>query len=107
MTMAKDPLIDSFTQAGQAQVFAFFDQLAPDAQRRLLDEAKEIDLREVDRLYRSLVAKHDGSAAVNLEGLAPAPYEPRPEHGGSASDWQKAKAAGEDALKRGTVAAFT
>jgi UDP-N-acetylglucosamine/UDP-N-acetylgalactosamine diphosphorylase len=48
-----------------------------------------------------------GAAAVNLEGLAPAPYEPLPEHGGKADDWAKAKAAGEAALRAGRVAAFT
>jgi UDP-N-acetylglucosamine/UDP-N-acetylgalactosamine diphosphorylase len=105
--MANHPLIGKFEQAGQAHVFAFFDQLAPDAQRRLLEEAGEIDLGEVDRLHRSLVAKSDGAAGVNLNGLAPAPYELRPEHGGDAAAWQKAKAAGEEMLRSGKVAAFT
>ena len=105
--MAQHPIIASFQRAGQAQVFAFFDRLAPDAQRRLLDEAAEIDLAEVARLHRSLVAKSDGAAGVNLEGLAPAPYEKRPEHGGDPAAWAQAKAAGEAALRAGRVAAFT
>ncbi len=105
--MASHPLIETFTQAGQSHVFAFFDRLAPDAQRRLLDEAAEIDLKEVDQLYRSLVAKTAGGAGVNLEGLAPAPYEKLPVHGGDAAAWAKAKAAGEAALRAGRVAAFT
>ncbi len=100
------PLIASFQQAGQGQVFAFFDGLSPDAQRRLLDEAAEIDLAEVDRLNRTLLAK-GAAAGVNLEGLAPAPYERRPEHGGDAGAWARAKAAGEEALRAGRVAAFT
>ncbi len=104
---AKHPIIASFERAGQAHVFAFFDRLAPDAQRRLLDEAAEVDLAEVDRLYRSLVAKSAGAAGVNLTGLAPAPYEKRPEHGGDAAAWATAKAAGEAALRAGRVAAFT
>ena len=105
--MALHPLIDTFQRAGQAQVFAFFEKLTPDAQHRLLAEAAEIDLAEVDRLYRSLVAKSEGAAGVNLDGLAPAPYERRPEHGGDALAWAKAKAAGEDALRAGRVASFT
>ena len=104
--MATHPLIEKFQRAGQGQVFAFFDQLAPDAQRRLLDEAAEIDLEEIARLTRTLLAK-DAAAGVNLEGLAPAPYEKRPEHGGDAAAWAKAKAAGEEALRAGRVAAFT
>lgn len=100
------PLIEKFQQAGQGQVFAFFDALAPDQQQRLLDEAAEIDLGEVDRLTRTLLAK-GAVTGVNLDGLAPAPYEKRPEHGGDAAAWAKAKAAGEDALRAGRVAAFT
>jgi UDP-N-acetylglucosamine/UDP-N-acetylgalactosamine diphosphorylase len=104
--MSSHPLIEQFSRAGQAQVFAFFDRLQPEAQRGLLAEAAEIDLAEVDRLNRLLVGK-SAVAGVDLEGLAPAPYEPRPEHGGSAGDWAKAKAAGEAALRAGSVAAFT
>jgi len=105
--MAQHPVIESFQRAGQAQVFAFFERLAPDAQQRLLAEAGEVDRAELDRLYRSLVAKSDGAAGVNLAGLAPAPYEKRPEHGGDAAAWAQAKAAGEAALRAGRVAAFT
>lgn len=100
------PLIETFQRAGQGQVFAFFDELAPEAQRRLLDEAAEIDLAEVDRLTRTLL-KNTAAAAVNLEGLAPAPYEKRPEYGGDVAAWSRAHAAGEAALRAGRVAAFT
>jgi len=105
--MAHHPIIESYQRGGQAQVFAFFDRLAPDAQQRLLAEVAEVDLAEVERLYRSLVAKRDGTAGVNLAGLAPAPYEKRPEHGGDSAEWARAKAAGEAALRAGRVAAFT
>jgi UDP-N-acetylglucosamine/UDP-N-acetylgalactosamine diphosphorylase len=100
------PLIAAFQQAGQGQVFAFFDQLDPAAQQRLLAEAGEIDLAEIDRLNRTLVAK-SAAAGLNLNGLTPAPYEARPEQGGSAAEWGRAKAAGETALAAGRVAAFT
>ncbi len=104
--MTSHPLIEQFTRAGQAQVFIFFNQLAPDAQRRLLAEAAEIDLAEVERLNRTLVLGR-AAAGVNLDGLAPAPYEPLPEKGGRAADWAKAHATGEAALRAGRVAAFT
>lgn len=100
------PIIERFHRAGQGQVFAFFNECPPDAQRRLLAEAAEIDLAEVDRLTRTLLAK-DAVAGVNLEGLAPAPYEKHPAQGGDAAAWQKARAAGEAALHAGRVAAFT
>ena len=100
------PIIEAYKQAGQGQVFAFYDQLAPDAQRRLEAQAAEIDLAEIDRLTRTLLSAH-GAAAVNLDGLEPAPYEALPDHGGNAEAWRKAKAAGEEALRAGRVAAFT
>jgi len=100
------PLLEKFQRAGQSQVFAFFDQLAPDAQLRLLDEAAEIDLEEIARLTRTLLAKN-AAAGVDLAGLAPAPYERRPEHGGDAVAWARAKSAGEEALRAGRVATFT
>ncbi len=99
------PLIEKFQRAGQGHVFAFYEQLAVGEREQLLAEAAEIDLAEIERLTKTLLGSH--AAAVNLEGLAPAPYEPLPEHGGDAAAWQRAKTAGEAALRAGRVAAFT
>ena len=105
MATATTPaIIDHFQRAGQGQVFAFFPQLDAAAQKRLLSEAAEIDLAEIDRLNRSLLGKT--AAAVNLAGIAPAPFVPLPENGGDSSEWARAKAVGEDALRAGRVAAF-
>jgi UDP-N-acetylglucosamine/UDP-N-acetylgalactosamine diphosphorylase len=105
-TSSTHPTIEAFRRAGQAQVFAFFDQLSPDEQRQLLQQAAEIDLGEIDHLSQTLLVK-GAAASIDLNGLAPAPYEKRPEHGGDVAAWAKAKAAGEDALRNGRVAAFT
>src|SRR5688500_19015728 len=104
--MATHPLVEKFQNAGQGQVFAFFDECSPDQQKQLLEDAREIDLDEVARLTRTLLSKH-GAPAVNLEGLAPAPHERHPEHGGDPAAWLQAKSAGEAALREGRVAAFT
>jgi len=106
--MPADPnaLIEKFRAAGQGQVFAFAEKISPQARESLLAEASEIDLGEVDRLVRTLVAK-EGAHALDLDGLAPAPFERLPGRGGSADAWKAAKAAGETALKAGRVAAFT
>ncbi len=104
--MVIHPLIEKFERAGQGQVFAYFDQLPPEGQRRLIEEAREIDLDEVALLTRTLLSK-DAATGVNLEGLEPAPFEKRPEQGGDAEAWTRAKVAGEDALRAGRVAAFT
>lgn len=104
--MAQHSLIETFNRAGQGHIFAFFERLKPEEQTRLLEEASEVDLGEIDRLTRTLLAKN-AAAGVNLEGLQPAPYEPLPEQGGNAANWAKAKAVGEEALRAGRVAAFT
>ena len=104
--MATHPLVEKFQNAGQGQVFAFFDQCSPDEQKQLLEDAREIDLEEIARLTRTLLSKN-AAATMNLEGLTPAPYEKRPEHGGDPGAWLKAKADGEAALRAGRVAAFT
>src|SRR5271157_5888330 len=106
MTRDSTGLIDSFRRAGQGQVFAFFDRLSPDSQARLLSEAAEVDLGEVGRLVRTLVAGGE-SGAADLEGLVPAPYEHLPSHGGDPAAWSRASAAGVAALRAGRVAAFT
>lgn len=104
--MEIDQLIASYRAAGQGQVFAFWDLLSPGERAALAKQAAEIDLAEVERLNRTLVLAKDGTG-VNLTGLAPAPCERLPEHGGDLAKWAAAKAAGEAALRAGRVAAFT
>ena len=96
-------LIQTFEQAGQGQIFRFWDQLDADQQQKLADQASEIDLEEIHRLSGDASGNDDSK----FEGLSPAPVIPRPEHGGDSSNWQEAKALGEKALKEGKVAAFT
>lgn len=103
--MATHPLIEKFQQAGQGQVFAFYETLESDAQERLLAEAEEIDLAELAQLKKTLLG--ESAAAVDLDDLTPAPYERLPQNGGDAAAWASAKSAGIAALKAGRVAAFT
>lgn len=103
--MATHPLIEKFQRARQGRVFAFFDQLDPSAQERLLAEAGEIDLDELARLKQSLLGQ--SPSTIDLTGLEPAPYEQFPENGGDAAAWREAKIVGEGALRAGRVAAFT
>ena len=106
VTPISHPLVETFNQAGQGQVFAFWGELDEAGRAALLAQAAEIDLAEVARLSRTLL----GAAAapgVDWTDLAPAPYVPLPENGGDAEAWARAKAAGEEALRAGRVAAFT
>lgn len=106
MENTKDALIESFTAAGQGQVFQFFDQLDADAKARLIAQAETIDLVEVNTLVDEHVkGAHDSS--LNLDGLEPAPYEALPVNGGDPAKWQAAWDAGSAAIQAGRVAAFT
>lgn len=103
--MATPEIIETFKRAGQGHVFAFHDELDTASRERLLADAAEIDLAEIARLHKTLVTGNT-AAAINLDGLTPAPYEPLPENGGDTAAWAAAKAAGEEALRAGRVAAF-
>jgi UDP-N-acetylglucosamine/UDP-N-acetylgalactosamine diphosphorylase len=100
------PLPDRFRAAGQGGVFAFLDRLDPAQRAELLAQAAEIDLAEVARLHRTLVAEA-GAGGTGLVGLEPAREVPLPAHGGDAAAWTRAEAAGREALRAGRVAAFT
>ena len=104
--MNTDQLISTYRNAGQGQVFAFWESLDAAARAELAAQAAEVDLAEVERLNRTLVFKAAGGGA-NLDGLAPAPCIMLPEHGGDAAQWAAATARGADALRAGRVAAFT
>jgi UDP-N-acetylglucosamine/UDP-N-acetylgalactosamine diphosphorylase len=99
-------LIQSFEQAGQGQVFQHFDALDVVARAELIAQAATIDLAEVDALVAEHVKGTHGNA-LNLVGLAPAPYIALPAHGGDAAQWQAAREAGSAAISAGRVAAFT
>jgi UDP-N-acetylglucosamine/UDP-N-acetylgalactosamine diphosphorylase len=101
-----ETLINQFEEAGQGQVFRFFDQLDDSGKEKLLAQASTIDLPEAAALVQEHVLC-DSHASVDLAGLEPAPYIALPENGGDAAEWQKAFAAGGDAIKGGRVAAFT
>ena len=62
--MTIDQLVASFRNAGQGQVFAFWDSLDAAGRATLAAQAREIDLAEVERLNRTLVLKTAGAAGV-------------------------------------------
>jgi UDP-N-acetylglucosamine/UDP-N-acetylgalactosamine diphosphorylase len=95
-----------FNGAGQEQVFRFWEELDPEAKKRLAADASEIDLAEIDHLVKTLVGGAGGEK-LDLEGLEPAPYVEHPRMGGDLDTWQEAVAIGEQALRNGKVAAFT
>jgi UDP-N-acetylglucosamine/UDP-N-acetylgalactosamine diphosphorylase len=103
--MRTEEIVASFQAAGQGHVFAFWGELEASQRESLVAQAREIDLDEIARLHRELVIERKAAAPNGT--LQPAPYEPLPEHGGDSSKWARARAAGEEALRAGRVAAFT
>ena len=106
MASFTDTLIDSFNQAGQGQVFKFFDELDETMQAALLAQAETIDLGEVNELVEEHVkgSKHH---SLDLDGLEPAPYQALANNGGDSNLWDTAWDTGSAALRAGRVAAFT
>ncbi len=105
-TKATTSLIQVFQQAGQGQVFRYFDELDTTEQEQLLAQAATIDLAEIDSMLAES-AQGVSAAGVSLDGLTPAPYIRLPENGGDAVQWQAAFEAGAAAITAGRVAAFT
>ena len=95
----------AFTEAGQGQVFRFWDELDETARGRLLAQAATIDLDEVAALVTEhVLGSHEGG--IDLEGLEPAPYIALPANGGEEALWASAREAGAEAIRAGRVAAF-
>jgi UDP-N-acetylglucosamine/UDP-N-acetylgalactosamine diphosphorylase len=90
-----------FADAGQAHVFRFWDSLTDLQKEQLAHQAASIDLTELNKLVDQNLAP-----AVDREQLTPPQYIAHPDCKGSAGDWIRAQAAGEEALKNGLVAAF-
>lgn len=98
-------LIEQFENAGQGQVFRFWNDLSNEDQASLLEEAGEIDLTEVSELHRTLVLEtHENQQ--DFSTLEPAPYIPHPSEGGDAGAWNEARMVGESTLRTGSVGAF-
>jgi len=93
-------------RAGQGQVFDFWGQLTPAEQTTLAEQTARIDLDEITRLVKTHLTGGQ-SAAIDFLQLEPAPYIARPENGGAAAHWQRARAQGEAALRAGRVGCFT
>jgi len=107
MAIDAQSLRSDFESAGQGQVFAYWETLDAAQQDALLVQAAEIDLAEVARLYETLVVGSHDEGEQDWSKLEPAPFIAHPAQGGPDAQWAEARAAGEEALKAGRVAAFT
>lgn len=99
-------LKEAYNQAGQGQVFRFFDRLNEVSRKRLLEQASEVNLKELERLLQELVLNETKSES-RPQSLQPAPFIAAPQHEGDSQAWAQAERLGAEALRDGRVAAFT
>lgn len=104
--MSENELIAKFNDAGQGQVFEFYENLSADEKSALITQAETIDLTEIASLSKELLSGAS-DIGVDFDSLQAAPYSALPENGGDVGLWKKAKACGEEALRKNKVAAFT
>lgn len=98
-------LREQFTQAGQEQVFRYWDVLDDEQRAILVAQASEIDLAGLTNQTTQLLSKCV-TLPVTEHSLKPPPYIQHPENGGHLGDWNEARKIGEQALNTGKVAAL-
>lgn len=96
----------TFEVAGQGDVFRFWENLDAEAQQALVDQAGEIDLKEIEALVRVHI-REKSAGEVDFSTLEPAPFLALPRTDAEHKTWAAAKERGEEALRQGKVAAFT
>ena len=89
-----------FAAFGQDQVFRFWNDLEPERQRALADQAAQIDLEDLARTFEHTRAL----AAPGSRKLQPAPVEPLPSRGGDPERRRLARERGEALIRAGRVA---
>lgn len=98
-------LVAKLTEAAQEQVFSFWDGLSPEDQSRLLDQLRALDLP----LIRKLIAQYLQGTQEVLEArvLTPTPLLRRDASDESRAAEEAARAAGEEALRKGAIGLLT
>lgn len=101
-----EALKKKYEEAGQPQVFKFWDTIGDVCRGRLTSQLESVDLDELARLNEELVFKSDGKPAADYSGIEPAPFVPRPGDPAGDPKWARAREAGEEAIRAGKLAAF-
>jgi len=103
-----DAIRHAFAEAGQGQVFRFWNELDAGQRLQLVAQAQTIDLEEISRLHRELIAgTGPGGGASPRQVIEPAPWIPAADSEEDFRRWQRAAVRGEEAVLAGRVAAFT
>ncbi|MCA8962629.1 MAG: hypothetical protein KDC38_19020, partial [Planctomycetes bacterium] len=89
-------------EAGQEQIFEYWDEIGPDERRRLLDQIDTIDFPEFSRLVRTRL-NQDEDPGVPLGSLEPAEMIPIPSTDDERRYCGRAIELGKAALETGSV----
>ncbi len=99
----RQEVIDKVRAAGQAHVLHFYDELSDESKDRLLRQLDEINYSQLTQLYEKFIQNQEPVAKGKLE---PADFIPVPETQEQIAAAREARQIGEQALRRGRVAAF-
>jgi len=97
-------IISRVLEAGQGQVFRFWDTLTDTEKTSLISQLESIDFDLIDTLYSELAEQ--GASGIEQHDLEPAPYIALPRTASQQKRALQAKTLGEQALRSGRVAAF-
>ena len=99
-------ICEDFKKANQSHVFQFFDTLTKEEQKKLLEQAKLINLEHIQKFYfqSKQAYKINSCSARNLETP---PYIRLPKKDKDFKLWKQAYFKGEEILKNGRVAVVT
>ena len=96
-----------FERFGQGHVFQYFSELPLSQQLDFLVQLKSIHLEELDELIQMHVLDAQAEAGMDFDALKPADYISAPTNDVEQALWDEAEKVGVEAIRRGSVAAFT
>lgn len=95
---------DLLAEHGQQHLLAFYDQLDPAGQAKLLDQVEAINWDQIDRLIETHVKAKPGFELP--DDLEPAPYYPQTPGADLRAKYDRARQHGEQLIRDGKVACF-
>ena len=107
MSTIPESLWNAFNHAGQSSVFRYWDDLDETQQQALLEQARQIDLEELQQICGEVLSDTATQSSLDFGNLEPAPYLSWPHDDQSHQQWRKAREDGEAAIRADRVAAFT
>ena len=104
--LENNAVVNTFKEFGQEHVFKFWEELSKDERQNLLEQALEIDLKQLKNLTEEHLVSTE-TKSIDFSEITPAEYIKLKSKDTNPEEWAEAKSLGEDAIRSGKVAAFT